>query len=610
MPLIVLPDVDIREDAMMKLHDIVGPVLCRHRSGRPWIIGRSAAGHFIEARNRHLNVAVAGHADIDSDTLVRSLADSDRIEQTSDMADQVVEFDVLLFVRDNKQLRAYAPPFQSRSLFWTVFNGLTVVSDEQYPLAALNGFELDKRVLAARLVNTEISHPFTRRPIWRRVDALGIGECLVVDDAGKAQRTKWWVPPKAAESLEELAPVLSRGIDQAVSSRVKGRSVVSADLSGGLDSTTLTFLLANTGLELHTLFMQVENLSNNDRKWSDRAANEVASHHRKISYQSVLNHVANELQTSVTRFPEGPGALSTAVASAAILEQHLKATGSTLHLNGHAGDALFGQVSSAIWSYFRIDDPGRYRWLRRYRTMNRIPPSAMMRMLFDRRTFSKELEQISVGKYRYPKYDPADYATWIQTPRFANVFTQAAKDEVAKFARVELADGACELSADRTTHQILSYLAVHGAVTRRMNYVSETMQFDSPYLDRRIVEPALALNHRDRARQSPTKPLLAAARPPMMSLDYFLRQDKGDYTAEVFDHHQTIFNQAQALFSEGSILAEMGLVDDESVGRIVNSYSADGAAYSDIIDLEFAERWVRSVHDEQTRLVTRGNCKW
>lgn len=610
MALVVLPDIAIHQITFLRLQGTVGPVLCNHRSGRPWILGKLTGGELITTHNRNVDIAAIGHSNIARDDLEKKTAGIDSLLRTERLAAEIVEFDVLLFAHDGNQLRAYAPLFQSKSLFWTTCEGLPIVSDEQYPLASLNGFEIDHGVLTTRLVNAEVSHPFTRRPIWKHVDALGTGEYLAVADGSAPQRKRWWSPPAPERPLIELTQALAAGIDGALRTRTAGRSVVSADLSGGLDSTTLCFFAAGIGLNPHTLFMQAENKSNNDWKWSDRAAREISSRHMKVPYQSFLKYIADETPASISRFPEGPGILSTTIASAAAIGRHVSATGSTLHLNRHAGGALFGQVSSMVWSYFRSGGRGRYKWLLRYRTMNRIPLPAMLRMLMDRSTFSQELSRLADGRYSSPVHRAVGYSGWIQSPRFPYIFTGIAKQQFRNLAQAELEDGSTELSTDRTVHQILSYLTAHGAMTRRMNHVSDKVQFDSPYLDKRVVEAATALNHRDRTRQYPAKPLLAAARPPAMSLDYFLRKDKGDYTPEVFDHNRIILRRARDTFSEGSVLGEIGLVSDAEVVRLADSYSADGLAYSDLINLEFAERWLRSVRDERDLLIEKGNQSW
>ncbi|WP_017539741.1 asparagine synthase-related protein [Nocardiopsis halophila] len=596
MPLAVLPDAPVRGRVLAHLRQTLGPVRHEHRSGRPWILGGSASGALPRARTGDIDIVVSGHAGVDSKGLLEKVRNITSMTRTEELAKDIAEFDVLVFAHDGDRLRAYAPPFQTRSLFWTVYDGVTVVSDEQYPLAELNGFALDHGVLASRLVNVEVSHPFTRRPIWKGVDGLGVGEHLTVSADAAPERRRWWSPPRADRPIGDLAKELRANIEEALALRTNGRRVFSTDLSGGLDSTTLGFFAAHLTDDLHTLFFQAENGSNRDGIWAGRAAREIGSEHTAVPYRSVLEHIAHEVAPSLSTFPEGPGTLSTAIASASGVERHISGTGSTLHLNGNAGDALFGQVSSMVWSFFRSGQRGRCTWLRRYRRMNRIPVSAMLRMLSDRRTYIHELDRIARGDYRRPAHDAADHASWIQVPRFPDVFTAEAQEQVSGLARAELDDGSVELSPDRTLHQILSYLAVHGAANRRMNHVAEAVRFDAPYLDRRVVETALALDHGDRARQSPAKPLLAAARPPTMSIDYFLRRDKGDYTAEVFQHHKTIRDRARSTFAEGSVLGDLGLIREERAVGLADTYSADGLAHSDLVELEFAERWLRSVH--------------
>ena len=121
------------------------------------------------------------------------------------------------------------------------------------------------------------------------------------------------------------------------------------------------------------------------------------------------------------------------------------------------------------------------------------------------------------------------------------------------------------------------------------------MYFDSPYLDRRIVETSLSLRIGERICQYPAKPLLAAARPPAMSPDYFARPDKADYTAEVFAQHQALKPLLRGLFSDGSALAELDLVSTERVVRSIDEFTTTGSTYTDLDNIAFAERWLRSV---------------
>jgi len=85
-----------------------------------------------------------------------------------------------------------------------------------------------------------------------------------------------------------------------------------------------------------------------------------------------------------------------------------------------------------------------------------------------------------------------------------------------------------------------------------------------------------------------------------MSIDYFERLDKGDYTAEMFTQYHQGHDRMRTLFADECILEEIGFIDRQKLLKSLNNYSLDGADYGELIELEFAERWLRSVKAART----------
>lgn len=596
----VLPNHPMDPRVIEYLMGAAGPAQLSYESGRPWILSDTHPS--LVLKNRHVHIVATGHPAETEDKVRRRLDGIARLEETRDLAESAVEFDTTLFVREGDRTRVYAPLFGSRSAFWTRVLGATVVADEQRILAVLSGLRLHLGVLSSRITNAEVSHPFMSRSIWEGVETLGVGECITVGADGAVRRERWWTPPPADRPLAELGGELAAALSESLRLRVSHRTHVGADLSGGLDSTTLCFALAEQDVDLHTFFITVGSDQNNDQAWSRRASAEICSQHREISYREVLKGILADAPASWDMFPEGPTPMASVIASAHVLRKVYADTEVSIHLNGHAGDALFGQVSTLPWSYFHSKGRGRWSWLRQYFLLNRTPAREVARMLIEHRSFDDELRDMANAKFPRTRLNDGDHARWIQAPSFNRAHTNGAVERVVELARAELQSRVEPLSLDKTQHQVLSYLGVHGAVMRRTNIASGTVLFDSPYLDRRVVEAAISLNHRERTRQDPVKPLLANSRPKAMSLEYFLRVDKGDYSAETFEHYDAIFSNIRGIFFEGSRLAELGLIDAGEVIRMSETFSADGSSVSDIIDLEFAERWLRSIDDSRFRL--------
>ncbi len=599
MAIVALPDVCMPPTLVHRVQRTCGPVLTHHPSGRPWLVGQLAEQHAVRARNREIEVVVVGPGDMANEwdigaaiRLIRSIADLDPV------ASELVESDALLFARQAGRQRMQGPTFLSRSLFWATIDGISLVCDEQRPLGLIAHAEVDTAVLIGRLTAADLWHPFALNSIWTGVQGVGPGEWLDQVDALPPQRRRWWRVPHADRRITELAPALKTVMSQCVAERASRHTVVSCDLSGGLDSTSLAFCLAETGKRLHTVFLASSNVMNRDRIWSSRAAHEVGSRHHVLDYDMVVPSLVREDSTSLTIFPEGPSVSSLAVASVAVLNDRLGGTGSTLHLNGHGGDALFGPVAAVPWSLVRSTAPRRFARTEQYRKLNRYRRWPILRMLARSRDLRADLRRMACSDFGRPDAGVAHHSRWVALPGVNSALTVAARDLLRRLAQRALDRQVEPLAQDRSTHQVLQYLVVHGATVRQMNLARGTMhdiRYDSPYLDRRIVDLALSLNISERASQLPAKPLLAAARPKCMSIDYFTRPDKGDYTAEVFAHHLMLKDALRKLFADGSILGEMELVSPGTLLRAIDAFSIDGSSYRELAWIGIAERWLRSV---------------
>lgn len=591
-----MPDIPVPSELLDKIDRHAAQVLFRHPSGRPWILSdgsRSAVG----GSNGSIDVAIVENrpGTHRPDDILRRRGSITELDRE---AAACAEADVLFFAREAGRMRCQAPLFMTRALSWAVVGDVPVISDSQIVLQRIAGLAPDPAVLASRLTDAELSHTFGLRSIWRGIHSAGPGEWLDSRGGAVPVPVRWWRPPVADRSVEELADELREAISGALARRVDGHQEVSADLSGGLDSTTLDFFLVELGLKPHTLFLASDNVVNRDRAWAERAATELGSRHRSVPYGSILPYLLDERTGTVDRWPEGPNFANSALASVAMIEDIMVDTGSTLHLNGHAGDALFGPVSTMLWSLFHSRVPQRYRKLWRFRVLNRYPLGATVRMVLRDETYQQDLERIADHDFAVREDDVGAYSRWVPLPRVHPVLTDDARDHLRGLARDAARAGAEPFSADRTVNQIVEYLTVHGGVVRRMNLASRPgpqLTFDSPYLDRRVAELSLSLGIAERSYQYPAKPLLAAARPAGMSLDYFTRPDKGDYTAEVFAHHEAMKPVLRSLFADGSALEELGLVSGERVRRLTGRYAPTGDAQTDLDNIAIAERWLRSV---------------
>ncbi|MBB4895393.1 hypothetical protein FHS39_004471 [Streptomyces olivoverticillatus] len=133
-----------------------------------------------------------------------------------------------------------------RLVFHAAVDGVQVAATSADVLAAATGEEPDEERLAVRLL-WPVPYPLFETSLWRGVTAVPHEEALIIAPDGRTtRRSRWWTPPEPTLSLAEGAPLAREALSQAVDARTDAGGVVSCDLSGGLDSTSVCFLAARS----------------------------------------------------------------------------------------------------------------------------------------------------------------------------------------------------------------------------------------------------------------------------------------------------------------------------------------------------------------------------
>lgn len=235
----VLPDAEASRTAARRL---AGPRVLRHPSGRPWLVGRWPDAELRVAGTERARIVLIGCCLIDQDELtrhairLRDLADLDRLARRLPGS-----FHLIAALDDSIRVQGSAAGL--RLVFHTLIDGTVVAADRADLLATAIGAAPDESQLAVRLL-WPVPHPLVERPMWRGINAVPPGSALIAT-GGRARLSRWWQPPRATRSIGEAASEAREALSTAVDARVR-RGVVSCDLSGGLDSTSICFLAAET----------------------------------------------------------------------------------------------------------------------------------------------------------------------------------------------------------------------------------------------------------------------------------------------------------------------------------------------------------------------------
>jgi asparagine synthase (glutamine-hydrolysing) len=569
-----------------------------HASGRPWIIGSWDPDGVASFEAGPRRLVLFGNTAADGREVVAAL---DRARDPGDL-DRVASrlpgvFHLCASV--DGQARTQGSLSGARQVFFGEIDGVSVAANGVGPLVRPAGESaLDESALAARLLAPSgPPWPLFADPVHHGISALTTGHWLRFDASGRARQVRWWTAPPPSLSLSEGAAAVRAALATALDIRARSADVLSADLSGGLDSTVLCFLAVHAGANLVTYHVAPLDRGNADTAWARLAAQSLPSAaHRVLEADRAENWFNADLQSGGPDSAwEGPGTWASGLPHIRDLAARAAGEGSRVHLTGFGGDELFGRMPAAPWSLARARPPASLRLLNRYRLANRWSAAGTVRSLADRRSFA---EHLAAAAQRIdgppPPLSEPDFG-WVFAPRLPR---WATKDAVALVKARLMAAAQADpqpLAADRTLHQALASLVYEGSIIRQINtaLAGSPIRWDAPLLDDRVVEAALATRVEDRLTGGRFKPLLVTAAAGAVPARILGRRDKGEFSAEGFKG--LAHNRERLLdLCEDSRLARLGLIDPAAFRSALLNPGVMSHDLQPIETTVACESWLRS----------------
>ncbi|KZM73340.1 hypothetical protein AWN90_32295 [Nocardia terpenica] len=446
-----------------------------------------------------------------------------------------------------------------RRIFYTQVEGVTVAADRADVLALVTGAELDEQLLAARLLMPQPAAPLARECLWRGIHHLPGDHWLMIDHHGAARFRRWWSPPEPEMPIAAGAAAVRDALAAAVDARVSAGGTVSSDLSGGLDSTSLCFLAAQSEARLITITKHWDEPGNEDMVFADRAARHLPGVERLVLDATQLPMMFDDVAEVGAPLDEPYFGVHDRARYVAIMRE-LATRGSRLHMSGVGGD----EIVQAPASYLN-DTMRRHPWMalmhaRGFRARQRWPASTTLRGLMNRQSYRSWLadsaDELS-GKFVGA---PLPGAWWypVRMPPWATPDATLTARSVLR-TRAEFAE---PLATQRGQHAALGAAlnTASGAAQAERILSRAGVPISFPYLDDRVVEACLAVRLHERTTPSAYKPVLKRAMSGLVPAEVLTRNTKDSCGTEWFRGIRQRRTELAALCDQ-SLLAERGLID-------------------------------------------------
>lgn len=562
MSFVVLPDSEAASGVAGLVCTPPGTQVVAHASGRPWIAGRWPAGGVRVAEAGQARVAVAGFCPVTAAELDTAAA---RLRRVEDLATAAAGWggSAHLLASVGGRTRVQGTASGVRAVFHARVDGLTVASDLPDTLAELTGAGVDEEILALRLL-IFVPYPLRYRSVWRDVHQVPAGWYLLTERDGAARTVRWWTPPEPEVPLAEGAAAVREALTAAVSARVQAAGpVVSTDLSGGLDSGTITCLAARAAAGLVTMHLPQRDGDSEDARWTARIARELpAAEHLTPDYDQMPTMFAGLDGTTRMALACEPPILVRGGAQLIDAARRTASRGSRLHLTGHGGDEVFHSAPTVLHTLIRSRPVLGARLLRERRALGHWPLWSSVRALADSRSLPSGLVS-AAARLRDPDPSPSvprlGWTLALRMPAWATDDAVAVvRDLLTRAAR----DRPEPLGPGRAGHIAVEAIQNGGSAMRYMAALmaEHGMDYAAPCLDDTVIDAALAVRLDQRAAPGRFKPLLAEAMRGLVPEDLLGRATKGEYSEDIFDgigrHRATLLE----LFDD-SLLARRGLIN-------------------------------------------------
>ncbi|MFD3409641.1 asparagine synthase-related protein [Streptomyces cyaneofuscatus] len=486
----------------------------------------------------------------------------------------------------------------------------SIASDRPAVLAHLIGAPLDDGALALRMLDF-LPHPLSRRVLWRGVHETGAGYGLALPLAAPGtaatpgpREYRWWEPPPPELSLAEGARRLGDAVAASVRAHVGGLDRISCELSGGLDSTTLTFAARATGpAELSLLTVAARDRYSEDETWALRAVE--AAHGGHTDAPALAHHIIPadqapyfyaDLASTAAELNDEPLPVAPGRARAHLLLSRAHATGSRYHLTGYGGDELFLGLPHAYQDLFHGNPLTAWNHLSGLRHQLGWPLLPTLKALLNRSTFPRWLAGAVTTEPQPVTRTPL--LSWGVRQSLRPWFTDHANALITEEFRAAAAGQAEPIDRWRGRHVDIDAVRMGARHFQAMEDIGMTIGLPvaAPFYDDRVLEATLAVRLEERISPWRYKPLLVEAMRGVVPDELLARTTKDHMSS---DEHQGLREHAPELADlwTDSRLADHGLVDARHLLRLAAEPFSPVLVEHSISSTVAGETWLRTAEN-------------
>ena len=495
-------------------------------------------------------------------------------------------------------------PLFDASLSWVDSNNELIISDSATNIALFLDLPISKSSLALNLIHNLPYYPFQNIPLWEKVNTIQPFYILKCKTNGILETIQTWTPPNLENKVESIYTKIRERLLELLSQNTANYSEISADLSGGVDSATIIYILKALQANIKLYHANADSEWNSDSTWAKLISNDINSIFTSLpSLGSSGKNFEIDMDYSNSVLPDSPLFWADTEGYVESIENSALTPTNATHFTGLGGDELFTPMPSNAWSLIRQNKLRSIDLGLRYCLLNRIPISIGMVDLINNKSFKEAVKHEIDKGFGYTKTIYKNSAlNWCGPVTVPNWLTKPYR-ELSYKALVDKLDNTLDsLDSDRSRHQMIESLLFQRHLVTQINtiYGVNGMTWQAPFLDVDIINYSLAIPARYRQDHNITKSILYNSTKGLVSKNIFTRGFKGDYSSGLYRSYKKAVKKYSQQVPQFK-LVELGIVDSDILISELSMPSALHTRVESFERLAAVERWLRVALKKRTK---------
>lgn len=515
----------------------------------------------------------------------------DDMELLIEDIERIIDYGI--YVLKNKDEYIVGGAFLDTSLSWIEIDNEIVISDSALEIAKKYHFKLSEDVLSTYLILGLPFYPFYTISFWSEISKIKPYNVLKL-----SSKLVEKISVKSSVGKEVSKEILSKNIRNRMINNIfrqyKKHDSVSCDISGGVDSGTIAYVLKKVSDELKCFHAKSDKLANSDTKWAKYIAKDIGVNLNELS----------SVEASGKRFNVDDSYIGNIVTDSPLLwadtegyiEELLKKIPErNIHFVGIGGDELYTPMPSAAWSIVHQEKIRSIIYVFKYSLLMKESFFKCLRELLSNKKYYKELNETIESGFKDNKFknNSLSWMDAISIPKWLNL---EYKDRSYKLVKRVLESGAEPLDQDRSKHQSLESIIFQKKVFSQIKQAfGNRCNCCAPFLDFEVINSSLAIPSRYCIKSGMTKPMLYESLKGIVPERIFIRGVKGDYSDALYEGYKYATDKYKNHIQEFE-LVKIGIIDSE---KLVSELSMPTALQDRIeffVRVCALERWIRQVN--------------